>query len=216
MSKYLICLSRATPGRALPEEILLIPAGRVDYTKDGKVGSFLLSPECGEQIITEFKERGKDLVIDYEHQSLSGGKAPAAGWIHRLELRDGGLYGLVKYWSDEARSYLEKGEYRYYSPTILFEDGKPVSLHSVALTNHPYGNTFSTQDVKTFIDNKLKKMVVVTENGVYTLTRKEAGVTLNAKEIVERYDTIASINGNKFDVWKEVLNGSGCEIVYSG
>ena len=125
------------PIRKIPQEILLIRMGENFYTKENKEGSFLLDFSSAEKILQEFACRGRDIVIDYEHQTLSGEKAPAAGWIKSLEIRPDGLYGIVKYWSDEARSYLEKGEYRYISPTILFLEGRAAALHSVALTNHP-------------------------------------------------------------------------------
>lgn len=125
------------PIRKIPQEILLIRMGENFYTKDHKEGSFTLDHNAADKILQEFDSRGRDLVIDYEHQTLSGGKAPAAGWIQSLEIRSDGLWGIVKYWSNEAKEFLEKGEYRYFSPTILFQEGKPCALHSVALTNHP-------------------------------------------------------------------------------
>jgi len=35
-------------------------------------------------MVAHYEERGLDLVVDYEHQTLSGHKAPAAGWIREF------------------------------------------------------------------------------------------------------------------------------------
>lgn len=89
MPETLVCL-RETQVREPPGEILLIPFGKVEYTKDNKVGSFNFDSESAQKILAEFSERGRDLVIDYEHQTLSGEQAPAAGWIEKLELNERG------------------------------------------------------------------------------------------------------------------------------
>lgn len=122
-----------------PEEFLLLRYGRNVYTKSGEQGDFSFSETDADLVIAEFTARARDLVIDYEHQSLGRGKAPAAGWIDQLKKSAEGLVAHVKYWTAEAARALTALEYRYFSPTIYFsEDGKQVAaLHSVALTNHP-------------------------------------------------------------------------------
>jgi len=86
----------------------------------------------------DFRARGVDLVIDYEHQSLQGERAPAAGWIKELEARGDGLYARVD-WTQQARDYLEKKEYRYFSPVLRLapEPRRPVALMHMGLTNVP-------------------------------------------------------------------------------
>ncbi len=122
-----------------PDSLLLIRYGQVPYTRDGVRGEFEFSEEDADRIISDFEARGRDLVIDFEHQSLSGAKAPAAGWIGSLEKSAEGLLARIKCWTGEAAEYIRKKEYRYFSPTLYFtEDGEHISsLHSVALTNHP-------------------------------------------------------------------------------
>lgn len=71
-----------------PKSFLLCPYGEQHYTKDGKEDAFRFSPESADRVIREFHSRARDLVIDYEHQTLTGGKAPAAGWIGDLERRN--------------------------------------------------------------------------------------------------------------------------------
>jgi phage I-like protein len=79
-----------------------------------------------------------DLVIDYEHQSLQGDRAPAAGWIKELEARADGLWARVE-WTPQAREHLLKREYRYFSPVLRLdpETRKPLSLMHLGLTNVP-------------------------------------------------------------------------------
>ena len=120
-----------------PKSFLLCPYGEQHYTKDGKEDAFRFSPESADRVIREFHSRARDLVIDYEHQTLTGGKAPAAGWIGDLEKTEQGLVAKVNYWTDAAADLLQKREYRYFSPTFLMSGKEVTALHSVALTNHP-------------------------------------------------------------------------------
>lgn len=120
-----------------PKFFLLCPYGEQHYTKDGKEDAFRFSPESADRVIREFHSRARDLVIDYEHQTLTGGKAPAAGWIGDLVKTEKGLVAKVNYWTDAAADLLQKREYRYFSPTFLMSGKEVTALHSVALTNHP-------------------------------------------------------------------------------
>ena len=122
-----------------PEEFLLLRYGKNVFTKAGEQGEFAFSEEDADQVIAEFTAHARDLVIDYEHQSLGKGKAPAAGWIDQLKKTAQGLTAHVKCWTAEAARALIALEYRYFSPTLYFSaDGKHVAaIHSVALTNHP-------------------------------------------------------------------------------
>jgi phage I-like protein len=78
------------------------------------------------------------VVVDYEHQTLSGHKAPAAGWIKELTARDDGLWARVA-WTDAARGHLAAREYRYFSPVLRLEPEtrRPLALLHAALTNTP-------------------------------------------------------------------------------
>jgi phage I-like protein len=111
---------------------LFVPDGyEMIYTSKG---NYLVDKEA---ILAAFRGQNHDLVIDYEHQSLQGSVAPAAGWIKNLEVRgDGALYAEIE-WTEMAAGYIKNKEYRYLSPTILTDGAKAVGLHSVALTNTP-------------------------------------------------------------------------------
>lgn len=120
-----------------PASFVLLRWGRTDYTKDGKAGAIEFCEADADAVIAEFSERKRDLVVDYDHQTLSGGKAPAAGWITALSKGAEGLVAEVS-WTPAGRGHLSQREYRYHSPVLAFGAGcHPKSLHSVALTNHP-------------------------------------------------------------------------------
>jgi phage I-like protein len=121
---------------ALPEWIRVLPRGTVELSDHRE--PFLVDEVSLMSMVAEFRSRGVDLVIDYEHQSLQGERAPAAGWIKELEARSDGLWARVE-WTQPARDYLEKKEYRYFSPVLRLdpETRKPVALMHVGLTNVP-------------------------------------------------------------------------------
>lgn len=131
------------------------------------------------KIKNNFDEKKIDLVIDYEHQSLYGGEAPAAGWITDMLIEDDKLYGMVS-WTKKAREYIKNREYRYLSPVLNFNgiDKKSgvyigCSLESVALTNTPFldeldevrvnKNNFSKEG-KSMPDNEVLENKANTQN----------------------------------------------------
>jgi phage I-like protein len=120
----------------LPGWLRLLPLGEVNLV-DGRP-PFEVDPESLAAMVKAFGSRGTDLVIDYEHQSLKGGQAPAAGWIKDLEAREDGLWAQVE-WTSKAGAYLKQREYRYFSPVLRLdpESRRPQELMNVALTNVP-------------------------------------------------------------------------------
>lgn len=118
----------------VPEEIKILPMGHVISQK----GEFNVDEESLEMILKHFKERGIDVVVDYEHQTLKDVQAPAGGWITGFYQGEDAIIAKVK-WTDKAKEYLKNKEYRYLSPVIMVrrKDGKVTTVHSVALTNTP-------------------------------------------------------------------------------
>jgi len=107
-------------------------------------GAFEITAEDLQQIKENFDSSGIDVVIDYEHMTLWGEKAPAAGWIKSLEISKNTLLAEVM-WLKEAKKQIQKGEYRYISPVLEphYKDqvtGEDIgwTLHSAALTNKPF------------------------------------------------------------------------------
>ncbi|NSW85496.1 MAG: phage protease [Syntrophobacteraceae bacterium] len=129
-------LTGAGPPEGVPGEFQVFPSGRVEICGDEP---FLVDDEALNRVIQRFESRGLDMVIDYEHQTEEGIRAPAAGWIKKLVNRGGlGLWAVV-HWTEQAKKYLESREYRYYSPVFLVskKDRRLDELLRVALTNAP-------------------------------------------------------------------------------
>lgn len=120
----------------LPEWIRILPLGKVELSDNRE--AFEVDAASLSAMVAAFRSRGVDLVIDYEHQSLQGERAPAAGWIKDLEARSDGLWAKVE-WTRQAREYLLSKEYRYFSPVLRLdpESRRPLALMHLGLTNVP-------------------------------------------------------------------------------
>ncbi len=84
---------------------------------------------------------GRSLPIDYDHQidlaPAKGGKAPAAGWISKMEARSDGIWGFVE-WTPSGKAALDAREYRFLSPVFTHtKDGNISAILRAALTNNP-------------------------------------------------------------------------------
>lgn len=119
-----------------PEWVLMFKEG---WNEVEGVGEFLVDRKAFDTLSAKLLRRGNDIVIDYEHQTIEGTKAPAAGWWKEIRYEDGrGIVARVD-WTDEAAKYIVKQEYRYFSPVFYVRksDKRVVEVHSVALTNAP-------------------------------------------------------------------------------
>lgn len=134
MDKYLTLKGGEVEVGKTPKIISVLPMGHVVSSK----GEFDVDTESFELMKEKIAKHGVDIVVDYEHQTLEGVQAPAAGWVKELILGDGNIEARID-WTPKAREYLENREYRYISPviTVRKSDGKAVGLHSIALTNTP-------------------------------------------------------------------------------
>lgn len=122
----------------------LVPAGTFK-ARDGR-GPFMAGGKAEMQAIVDrtIKYAGStDLMIDYDHQSVLsavkgvGGRAPAAGWVKQLEVREDGIWGLIE-WTRPAALAIKRGEYRYLSPTFGNDKaGNIQTLFNAALLNMP-------------------------------------------------------------------------------
>jgi len=118
-----------------PEWIRVLPLGKVVLNDDRK--PFTVTTDSIKKVIEKFLKTKIDMVIDYEHQTMSGDKAPAAGWVKELKERDDGLWAYVK-WTDSATDHIKSKEYRYYSPTVRLDANRHVmELLHIGLTNFP-------------------------------------------------------------------------------
>jgi len=117
------------------EWLQILPLGKVEL-RDTRA-PVVVNQEDLQAIIAKYREGGVDLVVDYEHQSLVGERAPAAGWIKDMEARPQGLYARVE-WNQAALKFIMAKEYRYYSPVMrLSPERHPTELMHVGLTNVP-------------------------------------------------------------------------------
>jgi len=121
---------------AAPDWIELLPAGPEIIGADGRTWTLDLPHSVAASSRTP-------LVIDYEHASEhrapQGLDAPAAGWVTRLEVRDGSaVWGHVE-WTPKADQQIQAREYRYLSPVFTYEKAsrRIVALKSAGLTNQP-------------------------------------------------------------------------------
>lgn len=134
-----LSLLPATAGQA-PAWVELIPAGPVITGRDGR--RWLFDEPAQQLVLSSFTARAVDLPIDWEHatqhQAPSGSPAPAGGWISRLEIRDGALWGEVS-WTPRAEAQVVAREYRFLSPVFdyLEDSSRIVRLVSAGLTNQP-------------------------------------------------------------------------------
>lgn len=137
MENMLVFICKELNG--VPAEIQVIPYGIGIETP--KYPPFTCDEESEALVMEAFAARKNDMVIDYEHQTLMGVQAPAAGWIRTKNLVNKGKEGIwaIVEWTERARQYIANKEYRYVSPVFKarISDNKVVRLLNVALTNDP-------------------------------------------------------------------------------
>lgn len=161
MKKTALFYALAAAGAPAIENLFVLKAS-IDIAKDApwqKIGvtgkwdghlngTFEMNQTIFEQMVANYERSGIDVVVDYEHQTLWGGEAPASGWILKdpisLKAENGELFAQIE-WTDRAKAMIMSGEYRYMSPvfapnTLAQTDGANIgwTLHSVALTNKPF------------------------------------------------------------------------------
>ena len=103
-------------------------------------------------IVKNFRKRGADTVIDYEHASefpdaAKGQPIPAAGWFKSLDNgpdEKGILWGSAEF-TPRARDLVRSREYKYLSPVIDYDARDKITgskqgatLLSMAMTNRPF------------------------------------------------------------------------------
>lgn len=194
MKALIACAAGTTELTGAPTQIVLIPRGKVSSQK----GDFIVDEQSFAAMKAEFNRRGNDVVIDYEHQTLGDGQAPAAGWIKALALTDQGVEGTVE-WTAKAQEYLINKEYRYLSPVVLARksDGRAIVLHSAALTNAPA------------IDH-MKAIVNSIDVSVYIDPEKGND---NMNELLKKLITLLKLNENATE--DQVLEALGAAIAPS-
>lgn len=197
MDPILILTSKDMNGGA-PEEIQVIPYGEKIKTPKGE---FTMDEESAAAVMGAFAAQKNQMVIDYEHQTLSGMEAPAAGWITKL-INKGkdGIWAAVE-WTEKARRYLLNKEYKYVSPVFSkrISDNRVLRLINVALTNQPnIDGMVPLVNRAGYFDNEKKE-----DNTMF----KELLKLLGLAEAATEQDAIAAINKLKEPV-KIIANKS--------
>lgn len=132
-----IALALNADGSA-PEWVELLPAGPLIAGRDGR--RWIVDDV--QAVLDASQPAGAPFPIDWEHstdlRAPNGQEAPAAGWVDRLELRDGAIWGRVE-WTPRAAAQIASREYRYLSPVFAYDPDTLVivRLLRAGLTNHP-------------------------------------------------------------------------------
>lgn len=114
-------------------------------------GPFQLTREKFAEIIANFERQANPIPVDFHHDTerqSPGEVAPARGWVHDFELRDGAngkhLWSLVEF-GPEAVRFNRSGGFRYCSMAVTFDakdrvTGEPVGavMTSLALDDQPF------------------------------------------------------------------------------
>ncbi len=169
MHKILHLIAKLDKEGEAPEWMLLFAAGWGELADGVK---FFVDRQAFDLVAAMVQARGNEVVFDYEHQTIKGDKAPAAGWIKELKWDEGkGILARVE-WTDEAAGYIARGEYRYFSPVFFIRktDRRVCGLHSSALTNTPKTNNLTP-----------------------ILAKLEAGLGKNKEESMNREQLIAAL-----------------------
>jgi phage I-like protein len=130
-----------------PSEFGLLPVGQpVVCTINGTQHKFTITPEEAKNIVAKNDDRNRDVTVDYDHSTLdkemsATGNAPAAGWMKKIIYDPDKqlLIAQMRDWQPKAKEQIRNQDYKYFSPVLLFDKttGRPDTIHSVALTNHP-------------------------------------------------------------------------------
>lgn len=125
---------------ALPTEFRIFKQGWNDTEK----GALLFDDAAAKSVMAAATKWGVDLMIDLEHQALTGTTPPeptardARGWF-RLEVRAGELWAVNVKWTADGEARLLEGRQRYVSPAAMFdpETMRVTAIRNVAITSIP-------------------------------------------------------------------------------
>lgn len=122
-------------------DILILPKGSFPHLS----GTQVIDSAALLRIIGAVGRDGRDIPVDYAHESFSSPRAVAAGWLKHDSIYETGegLRGKIE-WTKEAQRKIRNNNFRFLSPVLVFNpkrsDGKSLYIErlvSVGLTNHP-------------------------------------------------------------------------------
>lgn len=104
----------------MKNKYFLIPFGIVKYHQDGKDAEYVFNKQSADNIIKEFKSRGKDLVVDRGFCTLNDpANADAYGWVKNITCNKKGLYVDIE-WMDIAKT-IEPERHMHLSYCVDFD-----------------------------------------------------------------------------------------------
>ena len=128
------------PAAQGPIRVQLSPFGEFVLRDGGKRSGATqrCSRAAFEAMVANWKAMGeRDILVDVDHASATGGSTEAAAWAKNLRVEDDGLCADFEL-TPKGRELVEGRCYRFVSPGwTLADDGTPIALCSVALTNRP-------------------------------------------------------------------------------
>lgn len=137
----------------LKTKTLIVPFGVFPHPQ----GEQVVDRPAAERILARMGEWGRDIVVDYAHESLKDcGRAIAAGWVKTgtEKMSQDGITADIE-WTQEAGKAIGAREYRFLSPVFLMEGGRIAGLLNLGLTNNPnihsmpaLSNQLSTQETR--------------------------------------------------------------------
>lgn len=125
------------PASGAPEWIELMRVG-ANVLGDGR-GTFTLADAEVVAARSLADASGNILPIDRDHgMDIKGGEGTAYGWIDKLEVRDGALWGRVD-WTEDGARLVASRSYRFISPTFHYRktDNRILRVLRAAITNTP-------------------------------------------------------------------------------
>ena len=180
-------------------EVQILPDGlfRADDGRPHDLPGWVLNAKVAAGVLERARARRNDTVIDYEHQTLTFHKSPAAGWFHDLAYREGeGLFITDARWTETAKQHLQDKEYRYISAVFTYDPdtGAITRILHAGLTNNPAldgmaeielaaAARFLPQDEDAPMNEKLLQTLGLDKGAseAQALARVEALASLNSK-----------------------------------
>ena len=180
--------------------------------------------------LAEKLNKGDEILADIDHQSCKPGverDTRAAGWFYKVVVDPvKGLFAKLKP-TNKGKELIQSREYRYFSPTfILDENGSPVDLHSVSLTNLPAFKGHikpilnSEPNIKESIEMEITKddLIQLIKDTVASMNEAPAEEKADMKEVEEvkeekasddTTDTTDTTDTREVEEKKEVVNACG-------
>lgn len=193
-----------TIDNGIVENVHISPIG--DFTGSKQDGSPQNEHITAEALsaLADKMNAGDEVLCDVDHQSCRPGvekDTSAAGWFTKFVVDPiKGLFANLKL-TKRGKDLLANREYRYMSPTFMLnENGEPIDIHSVSLTNTPAFKGFINPVI-----NSESTPIDDTNESITNMTKEEL-VNLIKETVVEMNSCT-----NKEEVKNEVVDQTKVE-----